>query len=71
MLVYVQKEPHELRLVETHNRRIDEMLRPTIYQNTSVFLLCFAVGRRSSFDSVAEKVQIVSFKFKNANSYCV
>ncbi|VDK48302.1 unnamed protein product [Taenia asiatica] len=55
MLVDVQKAKYELRLIETHDQEIDKILRKLIYPGTSVFMLCFAVDQRSSFDSVAEK----------------
>ncbi|KAL5103565.1 Ras-like GTP-binding protein Rho1 [Taenia crassiceps] len=34
---------------------MSRILRETIYQGTHVFVLCFAVDRRSSFNSVADK----------------
>ena len=49
-------EPYTLGLFDTAGQEDYDRLRPLSYPQTDVFLVCFSVDNRDSFDNVETKV---------------
>ena len=55
MVVHVDGEPVTFEMCDTPGQDDFDTLRPLVYPNTDVFLLCFSVVSPSSFLNIKEK----------------
>lgn len=59
----VDGKPISLGLWDTAGQEDYDRLRPLSYPQTDVFLICFSIVSRASFDNVKAKVRVISRDF--------
>ncbi|OON14596.1 Ras family protein [Opisthorchis viverrini] len=71
--VMVGGEPYTLGLFDTAGQEDYDRLRPLSYPQTDVFLVCFSVANRSSFENAKDKVGdgLLRFHSGGLNFFCI